>query len=165
VEAHIKFVGIEIDKSLNWKTQITSMLPSVGKACFTIRNMKLYSNIETLRMIYHPYFHSLMRYGIVFWGNLLKAKIFLLQKKAIRIMTGMKHRDMQASIKNKLNVLTLASQYSLSLMALMLNNLGHFTFNYRIYNKSIRHGRDLHVPQSHIAMRQKQGLLYECKNS
>jgi hypothetical protein len=79
-ESHIKFLGTEIDKSLNWKTQIKSMLPRLGKACFAIRNMKLYSNIATLRMIY-----SLMRYGIVFCGNSTEAKkIFLLQKKAIR---------------------------------------------------------------------------------
>jgi hypothetical protein len=26
-ESHIKFLGIEIDKSLNWKAQVKSMLP------------------------------------------------------------------------------------------------------------------------------------------
>jgi hypothetical protein len=48
-ERHIKFLGIEIHKSLNWKTQVKSMLPRLGKACFAIRNMKLCSNIAALR--------------------------------------------------------------------------------------------------------------------
>jgi hypothetical protein len=65
-EIHIKFLGIEIGKSLNWKTQVKSLLSRLGKACYAIRIMKSYSNIATLRMIYHAYFHSLMRYGIVF---------------------------------------------------------------------------------------------------
>jgi hypothetical protein len=55
--------------------------------------MKLYSNIETLKMIYYVHFHSLMGYEIVFWSNSSEAKkIFILQKKAIRIIMGMKQR-------------------------------------------------------------------------
>jgi hypothetical protein len=90
---HIKFLGIEIDKSLNWNTKVKSLLYRLGKACYAIRIRKSYSNIATLRMIYHAYFHSFMRYGTVFWGNLSDAKIFLLQKKTIRIIMGMKHRE------------------------------------------------------------------------
>jgi hypothetical protein len=41
----------------------------------------------------------------------------------------------------------------------MINNLGHFTFNYAIYSKSTRYERNLHVPQPHLAMRQK-GVYY-----
>jgi hypothetical protein len=55
-----------------------------------------------------------MRYGIVFWGNLPEAKIFLLQKKAVRIMREMKHRQTCRPVFKKLNILTLASQYILS---------------------------------------------------
>jgi hypothetical protein len=31
----------------------------------------------------------------------------------------------------------------------------YFTFNYAIHNKLIRHGRNLHIPQPHLALRQK----------
>jgi hypothetical protein len=118
--------------------------------------MKSYSNIATLRMIYHAYFHSLMRYGIVFWGNSLESKkIYLLQQKTIRIMMGMKHRESCRPAFTKLNNLTLASQHILSLMIFMINNLENFTFNYSIYKRPTRHERNLHVPQSHLAMRQK----------
>jgi hypothetical protein len=40
----------------------------------------------------------------------------------------MKHTETCRPVfKKKLNILTLASQYILSLMTLMINNLGHFT--------------------------------------
>jgi hypothetical protein len=68
---------------------------------------------------------------------------------------GMKHRDTCRPVLKKLNILTLASQYILSSMIFMINNLGHFTFNCAIHNKSTRHRRNLHVLQSHLAMRQK----------
>jgi hypothetical protein len=58
---NIKFLGLEIVKFLNWKIHVKSMLPKLGKACFAIRNMKLCGNIETLRMIYHAHFHSIMK--------------------------------------------------------------------------------------------------------
>jgi hypothetical protein len=120
-EVHIKFWGIESDKSLNWKTQVKSLLSRLRKACYRIKIMKSYSNIATLRMIYHAYFHSLTRYGIVFWGNSSEAKkIFLLQKKTIKIMMGMKHRELCRPAFTKLNILTLASQYILSLMIFMI---------------------------------------------
>jgi hypothetical protein len=77
----ITFLGIEIDKSLNWKTQVKSMLPRLGKVCFVIKKMKLYSNIATLIMVCYSYFHSLMRYGIVFWGNSTEAKKIFLQRR------------------------------------------------------------------------------------
>jgi hypothetical protein len=93
-----------------------SLLPRLEKACYAIRSMKPYSNVATLKMIYQ-YFHSLVRYGIVFWGNSLETrKIFLLQKKTVRIIMGMKPREPCRPVFTKLNILTLASQYILSLM-------------------------------------------------
>jgi hypothetical protein len=103
-EIHIKFLGTEIDKFLNWKTQVESLLSRLGKACYAIRSMKPYSNVATLKMIYHAYFHSLMIYGIVCWGNSPEAKIFLLQKKTIRIIMGMKPREPCRPVFTKLYI-------------------------------------------------------------
>jgi len=47
------------------------------------------SNINTLKSIYHTYFHSVIKYGIILGGNSSNSgKIFTLQKKIIRIMAG-----------------------------------------------------------------------------
>jgi hypothetical protein len=67
----------------------------------------------------------------------------------------MKYWESCRAVFKILNILTLASQYVLSLMTLMINNLEYFTFNYAIHNKLTRDGRNLHVPQTHLAMRQK----------
>ena len=40
-------------------------------------------------MIYYSYFHSIMTYGLTFWGNSPDSiETFRLQKKIIRIMMG-----------------------------------------------------------------------------
>jgi hypothetical protein len=76
---NIKFLRMEIDKFM--KAHVEQILPTLGNACFAIRNMQSCNNIETLRMIYLAYFHSIMKYGIIFWGNPAEAKkVFLLHK-------------------------------------------------------------------------------------
>ena len=76
-------MGTEIDKFMNWKVCIKLILPMLGKACFAIRTMKFCSNVETLRMIYLAYFHSIMTYGIVFWGNSTEARKVSFCKKGL----------------------------------------------------------------------------------
>jgi hypothetical protein len=159
---NITFLGLEIDKFLNWKIHVKSMLPKLGKACFAIRNMKFCSNIETLRMIYYAHFHSIMKYGIIFWGNSPDAKIFLLQKRILRIMMGMKQRDTCRPVLKKLNILTLASQY-ISLMIFMINNLEHFTFNCAIHDQATRQ-RKLTCITVTPSTKAKRCSLYECKH-
>jgi hypothetical protein len=44
-----------------------------------------------LKSIYFAYFHSKMKYGIIFWGNSSDSKkVFTLQKKIVRIILGIK---------------------------------------------------------------------------
>jgi hypothetical protein len=39
--------------------------------------------IETLKSVYSPYFHSIMPYGIIFWGNSTGSrKVFCVQKES-----------------------------------------------------------------------------------
>jgi hypothetical protein len=45
-------------------------------------------NSNTLKIIYFAYFHTVMEYGIIFWGVSVESKrIFQKQKRIIRIMT------------------------------------------------------------------------------
>jgi hypothetical protein len=35
--SHTKFLGLELDKNINWKTHIQKILPKLGSACHLIR--------------------------------------------------------------------------------------------------------------------------------
>jgi len=49
---------------------------------------------DTLVMVYKAYFHSLMSFGLIFWGNSsYSTKIFQFQKKDIRIIASIRNRD------------------------------------------------------------------------
>jgi len=62
------FLDLEIDKHMNWRNHIVHMLPKSCSACYAIRCMYNFSNIERIKIIYYAYFHSIMMYGMVFWG-------------------------------------------------------------------------------------------------
>jgi hypothetical protein len=54
-----------------------------------IRNIKPFMSVNTLKIIYYSYFHSVMTYDLIFWGNLSHTDmVFKLQKRVIRLMMG-----------------------------------------------------------------------------
>jgi len=49
-----------------------------------MRRLSHVLNIQTLRTVYFAHFHSLVNYGIIFWGNTSSMhKVFLIQKTKI----------------------------------------------------------------------------------
>jgi IS1 family transposase len=61
---------------------------------YAMRSIKPFMSQETLKMVYYDYFHSIMNYGLIFWGNSShRVKFFKIQKNIIRIITGCRHRD------------------------------------------------------------------------
>jgi hypothetical protein len=112
-----KFLGLELDKNVNWKNHIQKILPKLSRACYLIRRMYSSCNLNTLMMIYFAYFHSVMEFGIIFWGVSVESKrIFLQQKRIIRITTGSSSRATCRMLFCEFKILTLTSQYILSLM-------------------------------------------------
>jgi hypothetical protein len=121
---NITFLGLEIDQPLNWKTHIEQIVSRLSNACYAVRSIFHFSYLDTLKMIYFAYFHSIMKYGIIFWGNHTDSmRVFQLQKKIVRIMTGTKSSASCKPLFKALEILTLPSQYVLSLMNFLLHNL------------------------------------------
>jgi hypothetical protein len=58
----------------HWKNYIVKLLPKMSSACYTIRSMYHFSSLTMVKMIYFAYFHSIMEYGIIFWGYSTESK-------------------------------------------------------------------------------------------
>jgi hypothetical protein len=73
---------------MNWKKHVAKILPKLSRACYAVKAMHPFSSLNTLKMIYFAYFHTIIQYGIIFWENSTESKkMFLAQKEVIRIMT------------------------------------------------------------------------------
>jgi hypothetical protein len=122
-----KFLGLFINNNLSWKTHIECIKSKLSSACYATRSVKPYVTLNTSKMIYDSYFHSVMTYGLLFWRSSPDSiKIFRLQKKIIRIMTGCRSRDSCRKLFINLEILPLPSQYIFSLIIFMIRNKNQF---------------------------------------
>jgi hypothetical protein len=64
-----KFLGLTIDNMLSWREHIAALTTKLNKACFAIRAVKPFMTSRVLKMVYFSYFHSILSYGIIFWGS------------------------------------------------------------------------------------------------
>ena len=111
-----------MDNTLSWKQHIDTITPKLNKACYIIRRSKLYLSNDTLKMVYYAFFHSVMSYGLIFWGNSTKSKcVFKLQKRAIRIIMGARNNDSCREFFKILKILPLSAQYIYSLLMFVVN--------------------------------------------
>ena len=71
--------------------------------------------LDVMKMIYYSYVHSVIPYGIIFWGNShLSESIFKIQKRIIRVITNSGRRDSCRDIYKKItNIATSVPIYLL----------------------------------------------------
>ena len=130
----IKFLGIFLDDIMSWKYHIEYISSKLSAICYIIRSLKPYTSINTLKMVYHSYFNSIINYGLPFWGNSPQSiKIFRMQKNIIRIILGCRRRDSCRNLFRELEILPLASQYILSHMFFVIKNKNKFIVNSEIH--------------------------------
>jgi Uri superfamily endonuclease len=66
---NFKFLGLHIDSHLNWRWHIEWILPKLSTACYTNRKLSHVLNTDVYKIVYFAKFHSVIEYGIIFWGN------------------------------------------------------------------------------------------------
>ena len=143
------------------RTNHTDLLTKkLSSICYLIRNIKSYLSISALKMIYHSLFHSIMSYGIRFWGNSPhNPVIFKMQKRVIRILMGIGYRESCRGLFKELKILTLSSQYFFSWLLFVVHNRGYFAPNSIYHNFNTRQKNNLHLPHVSLTMYQK-GVFY-----
>jgi hypothetical protein len=143
--SNIKFLGIYINDTINWKYHIEYILPKLNAVCYAMRIIKPYTSLEMLKIVYYSNFNSIINYGLPFWGTSPHSKkIFRMQKRILRIMMGCRKDVSCRNLFRKLKILPMMSQYILSLMMFIIKN--QFTVNSKIQNINARQHKNLHHP-------------------
>ena len=154
-QANTKFLGIIIGGSLTWNTHMSQLLPKLSKACYIMRTLKPIMSIDSLKTVNYFYFHTLITYGIIFWGNSsFSLQIFKNQKRIIRIMCGLSPRDLCRKVFKNLNILLLQSQYIYFLLLFTINNVDLCHTVSHVHGINIRHEFDLFLLQSNLMLYQ-----------
>lgn len=138
---HTKFLGIHLDEFLNWSNHILELNKKLSSVCYGIRVTAKYMNERTLKILYYANFESVLKYGIIFWGsNSLMEKIFVLQKRALRIVKKMGYRESCRGVFKANGILTVWGLYIYECIVFFFKNKSmfdlevHHSYNTRSVN-------------------------------
>ena len=88
---NVKFLGIIVDESLNWRHHISHICKKLSKCIAIMYKIRSYIDVNTSISLYYTLFYSYLTYCNIVWGNSCKSylkPIVLLQKKMIRVTAG-----------------------------------------------------------------------------
>lgn len=109
-----RFLGLQIDKNLNWNEHINKILTKINSGIYALAQMSYLCNLSTLKTIYYSYIHSHIAYGICLYGATKKEnldQILKQQKRAIRIIMKLSFdQSVREHFKN-LKIPTVYGQY------------------------------------------------------
>jgi len=110
----MKFLGIHITDTLRWHSHVQLVASKLNKAAFMIKSLKDILSPNLIRNIYFTKFHSLLRFGILFWGEggaggEVTTRILRIQKRVIKSTVAESTRTSCRQIFRVLNILTLVS--------------------------------------------------------
>lgn len=137
-------LGIIIDQNLNWKEHIQTLGTKLSSLCFAIYSIKKTCSFSTVLSLYYANVYSALKYGIILWGNSPNwKKIFLLQKRIIRIIAGATHRSPCKPLFKNFGILTLPSLYIFQIILFATKNINYCT-NETIHTHNTRNHSKLH---------------------
>jgi hypothetical protein len=116
-----------------------------------IEKHKAFIPLDTLKLIYFAQIHSILSYGIIFWGSAACAgNVFRLQKKAMRIIANSGSRESCRHLFEKFEILTFYSQYICSLILFTINNDHLFNSINMIHGYKTRVHIILYLPSANL---------------
>jgi hypothetical protein len=122
-KVNTKLLGLQIDSHINWKNYIEQMNPKLSAPRYAVWWVVHISNINTTKSIYCIYFHSGIKYGILFWGNCTNSgKIFTLKRKIARITASEKPRTSCTSLFKQLDILPVLCQQCTFIISFIIIN-------------------------------------------
>ena len=90
------FLGLIIDDTLSWKQHTDQLIKRMSSASYALRQVKYSLPIETLKIIYFAHVHTIMSYGVIFWGNSSCAERYLNFKRKLSELLQIPDRGIPA---------------------------------------------------------------------
>lgn len=149
-----RFLGVCLDQKFTWSPHICGILPRLSSCCFLIKSIRGTVSVEVLRFVYFGLFQSIMTYGLIFWGSARESsQVFIVQKRAVRCMSGVTRRTSCKPYFKQLCLLTLPCLYIYTLI-LYVKRIGYETKRRDIHSHEVRSRERLQVPFDRLTVTQ-----------
>jgi len=162
IKSATKFLGVTIDKYLNWHDHINNIAGKIRGSLYIINRVKNILSKNLLKTLYYSLIQSYMMYGITLWGSTHSTylnKLFMLQKKAVRLINKVKYNAHTNALfmENKILKLhdiykleTAKCMYKFSTNTLPKNLQSNFTLHSSLHNYNTRNKNHPLIPRNRI---------------
>ena len=156
-----KFLGVYIDENLTWKVHTSEMCSQIARSVGIMNKVKYVLSHKLLKMLYFSMIHPYLNYCIIIWGNaslVALKKLTILQKRAIRLITGSKYLDHTNILFKKCQILKLSDLYNFHVnqfVYLSLNSLLPSCCAYHIAPHKTSHNYEFRKEYSVISLPHK----------
>ena len=162
-----KFLGVYIDNKLTWKDHIKFISGKLSRGIGMVIKARKFLDKASLINIYYSFFYPYITYCNHIWGNASKSylnRIFILQKKIVRIISHEKRLAPTAQLFDKLGLIkfTDLNKYIVArFMFRWYNNEtpsmfhNYFTLNHDVHNYRTRQAEYLHIPSARTNLGKK----------
>jgi hypothetical protein len=120
---NVKFLGVVVDSGFSWREQIDHVVSKLSSATFAMKKLANSVDRRMIKIAYHAYSESIIRYGIIFWGGGVFAKrVLLAQKRLLRAMSGIGPRDSCKPIFREMKILTVPAIFIVEVLNFFAKN-------------------------------------------
>lgn len=118
-----RFLGLHIDQHLIWATHIDHVVSKIQTHKWALRNLVKVTSKDVALIFYHANIMSHLRYGLILWGKSPHAnKLFIEQKKVLRILFNLPFNFSCKTVFQKNKLLTLPSLFILETLKFATSN-------------------------------------------
>ena len=157
-----KFLGIIMDKNLNFKSHTSAISTKISKVVGLLFRLNNFLPYETLLTLYNTLLVPHLIYGIEVWLGALKLnqdRIFKLQKKAVRAVNSLPYNEHTNDYFKSMEILKVKEIYQQRLLLFMFSNYNITAFS-EIHAHNTRNRNDLILPQVNRT-RTQSSLFYQ----
>lgn len=138
------FLGVHVDFRLKWKEHVKQLVKRVNSASFALKMLANQVSLPTLKIAFHANIQSIISYGILVWGGGPEAKkVFVSQKRAIRILKKVGKRRSCRKYFTDLNILTAPCIYILTILLFVKDHPELFKQNKDVHGRNTRSKNEL----------------------
>ena len=147
----IKFLGIEIDRNLNFRTHVNNISKKVSRVIGLLFRLNKFLPVEILKTLYFTLVMPHIMYGIEVWygaPQYVLDRISILQKKAIRAINSLPYNDHTHEYFKSMKLLKIHDLYKVKILSHMFIHFdrSNYTSQSEIHSHNTRNRGNITTP-------------------
>lgn len=128
----VKFLGLTLDNNLTFACHVNATSVTISRSIGILRRIAEFIPESILRMLYYSIIHPHFLYAVEAWfnsANSVRNRLFLLQKRAVRVVSRSHYLSHTDDLFKELGILKLGSLFDYSVGAYMYKTVNLLNYD------------------------------------